>query len=139
MKRRYASGLVMTWLLLILATQAAGQPPMLYNPQTVQTVSGIVVSTGPAAAKEGLPEPVHLVLKTDLGNVTVLLGPNWFIDQQPVKIVPLDRIRVTGSRITLQGKPALVAAEVRKGEQVLKLRDEQGAPRWGSREKKPAK
>jgi hypothetical protein len=35
-----------------------------------------------------------------------------------------------GSRITFAGKPAIVAAEVKKGDQVLKLRDESGTPLW---------
>jgi cell division septal protein FtsQ len=74
---------------------------------------------------------VHLQLKTAQGIVTVLLGPNWFLARQPLKFSPLDRLEVTGSKITLQGKPVLVAAAVKKGEQVLKLRTEQGMPLWG--------
>jgi hypothetical protein len=40
------------------------------------------------------------------------------------------RIEVKGSRVTFEGKPALIAAEVRKGDEVLKLRDEAGMPLW---------
>ena len=38
-------------------------------------------------------------------------------------IAPGDKVEVTGSRITYEGKPTIIAAEVKKGGQVLKLRD----------------
>jgi hypothetical protein len=47
-----------------------------------------------------------------------------------VKIMPGDKIEVKGSRITFQGKPTIIAAEVKKGEETLKLRDENGFPVW---------
>jgi hypothetical protein len=47
-----------------------------------------------------------------------------------VNIEPKDLVEVTGSRLTFQGKPALIAAEVRKGEEMLKLRDDSGYPVW---------
>ncbi|MDI6852119.1 MAG: hypothetical protein QME75_00745 [Deltaproteobacteria bacterium] len=41
-----------------------------------------------------------------------------------------DRLEVTGSRITYQGNPAIIASEVKKGDKALKLRDAQGIPAW---------
>lgn len=35
-----------------------------------------------------------------------------------------------GSRISFEGNPAIIAAEVKKGDEVLKLRDEKGVPFW---------
>jgi hypothetical protein len=58
------------------------------------------------------------------------LGPGWFVEQAGVAIVALDKIEVKGSRIIFQGKPSIIAAEVKKGDQVLKLRNEKGAPLW---------
>ncbi len=39
-------------------------------------------------------------------------------------------IEVKGSRITFAGKPAIIAAEIKKGEQILTLRDKNGFPAW---------
>jgi hypothetical protein len=39
-------------------------------------------------------------------------------------------VEVKGSRITFEGKPAIIAAEIKKGEETLKLRDENGFPVW---------
>jgi len=56
--------------------------------------------------------------------------PAWYIQRQDMKIVPGDKVEITGSRITFQGKPAIIAAEVKKGIEILKLRDENGFPVW---------
>ena len=40
---------------------------------------------------------------------------------------------IDSNRITFDGKPAIIAAEVKKGDEVLKLRDEEGVPAWGGR------
>jgi hypothetical protein len=40
------------------------------------------------------------------------------------------RVEVKGSRVTFAGNPAIIAAEVKKGDALLKLRDENGIPAW---------
>ncbi|MEJ2365960.1 MAG: DNA-binding protein, partial [Deltaproteobacteria bacterium] len=52
------------------------------------------------------------------------------IENQEVKIAPGDEIEVKGSRVTFDGKPAIIAAEVKKGNEVLVLRDASGFPLW---------
>ena len=39
-----------------------------------------------------------------------------------------DTITVMGSRVTMEGEPVLIAAQIKRGEDVLKLRDENGVP-----------
>jgi hypothetical protein len=119
-----------TMVVMAQSPEGADSRPGLFNPQTVETVSGIVVSTAPPGAAK-VPQPVHLSLKTDRETITVILGPAWFIEQQGLIVSPLDKIQVTGSRVMFQGKPSLIAAEVKKGDRTLRLRDEKGAPVWG--------
>lgn len=145
MRKRALKKFFLTILLLACALPASGQqtgkagqpgsPPALFNPQTVETFQGIVVAV-PAVPKSGLPEPVHFTLKTEKESLTVLLGPNWFIESQSFRIAPLEQIEVRGSRVLLEGKSAVVAAEVKQGDRVLKLRDEKGAPLWAGRGRK---
>jgi hypothetical protein len=47
-----------------------------------------------------------------------------------MKIAAGDKIEVKGSRISFGGKPAIIAAEVRKGSAALMLRDPNGVPAW---------
>lgn len=75
-----------------------------------------------------MADGVHRMVKTDKETVSVHLGPSWYIENQDVGIAGTDKIAVKGSRITLEGKPAIIAAEVKKGDEVLMLRDASGIP-----------
>lgn len=101
-----------------------------YDPQTVETVSGEVMAVNKVAYGRRGYYGVHLLLKTDKGEMPVHLGPSWFLDRQSLKIAPHDTIEVTGSRVTYDGKPALIAAEVRKGSESIRLRSAEGLPLW---------
>ena len=104
-----------------------------YNPKTVVTVSGVVVSKTRPAVQQGLPYLVYLTVQTEEGQIAVFLGPSLYVDQLPVEIKALDRIQVTGSKVMWGGKPVILAAEVKKGDQVLKLREPNGNPLWSGR------
>jgi len=107
-----------------------GRYGRMYDPKTVETISGEVVSVDKITPMKGMSYGVHLMVKTDKETVSVHLGPGWYMEKQDVKIEPKDKVEVTGSRITFGGKPAIIAAEIKKGEGVLKLRDENGLPAW---------
>jgi hypothetical protein len=102
----------------------------IYNPKTVETINGEVISIDKITPMKGMSYGFHLMLKTDKETLSVHLGPGWFIENQDVKIELKDKIEVKGSRIKFEGKPAIIAAEVKKGDEVLKLRDETGIPSW---------
>ncbi len=104
----------------------------MYNPATVETVSGTVVSVDTNAGRRG-PYGVHFTLKTDKETVPVHLGPGWFLDQQQFKVAAGDKVEVSGSRVTYQGGPALIAGQVKKDGKVLQLRDANGVPAWAGR------
>jgi len=102
----------------------------IYNPQTVETVSGDVMSVETTTYGRRGYQGVHFTLKTGKETIPVHLGPAWYMDQQAVKVAQGDKVEVTGSRVDFQGKPAIIAAEVKKDGQVLKLRDTAGIPAW---------
>jgi hypothetical protein len=102
----------------------------LYDPKTVETISGEVVKIDWITPARGMSAGVHLIVKTEKEEVPVILGPQWYIENQDVKIETKDKLEIKGSRVTVQGKPALIAAEVKKGAEILRLRDESGVPVW---------
>ena len=73
---------------------------------------------------------IHLKVKTDSEIISVHLGPAWFIERQDIKIEKGDIIEVKGSEVTFDGAAVIIAAEVKDGESVLKLRNETGIPVW---------
>lgn len=105
----------------------------MYNPQTVESLSGEVEKVDLFTPRRGMSQGVHIILKTDKGSIPVHLGPSWYIDKQSVKLQPGDKVQITGSRITFNNKPAIIAAGVKKGDQTLNLRDENGVPAWSRR------
>ncbi len=108
-------------------------PGSLYDLQTVTTISGVVISLTPPQAEAGLPYLAYLTLRTEKEKIKVFLGPSLYVDKLPVKIKVLDKIQVTGSKVTWEGKPVILAAEVKIADQVLKLREPNGTPVWSGR------
>ncbi|MBW1739909.1 MAG: DNA-binding protein [Deltaproteobacteria bacterium] len=102
----------------------------MYDPKTVETISGEVISVGRITPRKGMHYGVHLMMKTDKEEISVHLGPGWYIENQEIRIEPKDKITVKGSKIFFNGKPAIIAAEVIKEDKILKLRDESGFPVW---------
>jgi hypothetical protein len=140
MNRAYRLLVGLCLVSLVLAGVSWGQslPPGMqgggsvshYDPQTVVTVSGVVLSVTPPPVKPGLPYLVYLTLQTGEGKITVFLAPNIYVNKLPVKIKELDQVQVTGSKVTWEGKPLILAAEVKKGDQVLPFRRPDGVPYW---------
>jgi len=107
---------------------AAGYDRM-YDPKTVGTVNGAVVSVNQITDR-GMDSGVSLTLKTAKETILVYLGPGWFLAKQDLTFAPQDQVEITGSQITFQGKPAIIAVQVKKGDKSLKLRDPAGIPAW---------
>ena len=81
-----------------------------YDPKTVETIQGKVLSVEEMQQRGG---GVHLTLQTDKETISVRLGPAGISNQTP-KIETNDTVTVTGSRVTVGGKPAIIAAQVKK-------------------------
>ena len=79
---------------------------------------------------KGMSTGIHFVLKTSKESLSVHVGPEWYIEKQDVKLEPRDKVTVKGSRVMIYDQPALIAAEITKGDQVLQLRDANGIPLW---------
>jgi hypothetical protein len=112
----------------------------LYDTSTVETIHGKTVRVEHVASRTGRSEGVHVILSTEGGGtIPVHLGPAWFVDNQELIVQPGDALAVTGSRVTLDGAPALIARTIVKGEDELVLRDEAGFPAWSASRRRGAR
>ena len=75
---------------------------------------------------------VHVLLKTAKETLEIHLGPAWFIDNQEAKLQAGDTVSVRASRTTMMGQPALVAMDVKRGGETLRLRNDDGTPLWAA-------
>ena len=128
--------LALSLALPTLALAQGGPPPgmgpgahRMFDPATVVTVSGTVVAENRVDRGMG-HAGVHLVVKTAEGEIPVHLGPDFWVDEQKVKLAKGDAVTVKGSRITFEGKPAIIAMTVTRGADTLTLRDASGRPAW---------
>jgi hypothetical protein len=102
----------------------------MYDPKTIETITGTVEKVDKITPGKGMSYGIHLKVKTEKETIDVHLGPGWYIENQDIKIVTGDKVDIKGSRVTFHDKPLIIAAEVRKGDDVLQLRDENGFPFW---------
>jgi hypothetical protein len=102
----------------------------LYDPAKVEKVGGQVLDVRKVTPMRGMSYGVEIVVKTSTDKVAVHLGPAWFVENQDIRIAKGDTVEVEGSRVTFEGKPVVLAASVRKGDDVLQLRDAAGVPVW---------
>lgn len=116
----------------VLAQGAKGGrgQPRIYDTKTVETVRGQILSIDKTAPPADRGYGIHLTLKTDKETIPVHLGPASYVEKQTPRIEAKDTVEVTGSRVMIDGKPAIIAAQIKKGSDVLKLRDENGRPAW---------
>lgn len=137
--RSFATIFVVAAFLGVCAPTASAQRraslPQMYDTSTEVTIRGTVqevkqVPTGMGRRNLG---GTHLLLKTDTDTVEVHLGPSTFLAEQKLVLAAGDALVIVGSRVTVSGAPAILAREVRKGDQVVVFRDAQGFPKWSSR------
>ena len=96
----------------------------LFNPKKIKTVTGEIV-------RVEYYEETRLVVYTDAKKpVLVVLGPTGYLESQPTILRQGNRITVTGSEVTVDDTPLLIAKSIREGNEELQLRDNAGHPMW---------
>jgi sporulation protein YlmC with PRC-barrel domain len=104
-----------------------------FNAGAVQTFRGTITDMGSSEPMDGMSEAATITLRNDQGeDVVVHLGPEWFIDNQEHQFKENEQVEVTGSRIDMDGKPVILAVEVKRGSDTLRLRDRNGRPFWAA-------
>lgn len=114
--------------------ERGGAYDSLFNPDTVETVTGQVVSMD----RHHRPLPtmecgVAATVRTADGREVVCeIGPEWFTEyfRRQWNVQPGDQVTVKGSMIQVGGKPAMMVIWGRKGDLSMAVRSAQGAPVW---------
>lgn len=100
-----------------------------WDPKTITTVAGEVTAVHDLQGRRG-NTGIHVDLKAGEVTYDVHLGPAAFLSDQKLELKAGDRIEITGSKVELAGRPALIAQTIRRGDATVKLRDDQGVPVW---------
>jgi DNA/RNA endonuclease YhcR with UshA esterase domain len=124
-------------VMVAVATTVASQnaPPSSrvipkYDLTTEVRVRGIVVDTNDHLCPISGGLGSHLVLKTADGTLEVHLAPTKFVNEYQLILARGDNIEVLGSRVMIEGKEALMARQITRGEETFVFRDANGKPVW---------
>lgn len=105
----------------------------LYNTRAgVQTVKGSITRIENQSPLPRMTPATIVTIDTGDGKTQIVhLGPAWFIDNQPSKFERGDQVTVQGVSAKVDGKPVILVTEIRRGDDVLMVRDAKtGAPLW---------
>jgi sporulation protein YlmC with PRC-barrel domain len=117
------------------ASRNAWAPNSEYNQrfdaQTIKTIEGTVENVGTFEPASGVREGLRLRIKTDDGKMfTVNAGPRWYAEQQNFSVKSGDKIKVTGSQVTIAGRSVILSTKIENGNETLDLRSNSGEPKW---------
>ena len=101
-----------------------------YVPTSEQTLRGLVVETKDFQCPVTGTVGSHITVKSETGSIEVHLAPASFMKQYEINIRKGDNVTVVGSRITYEGKTALIAKSVAIGNETYNFRDQSGKPLW---------
>ena len=104
----------------------------IFDAKTIETISGKVVKI------DQLPEfgfglQMRLTVYVDKKEILpVYLGPAYYLVRpwQAKHIKLGDDVTVSGSLVTVKDEPLMIAVTVKRGNAVLRLRDQEGIPAW---------
>lgn len=102
----------------------------MFDSRAVETIRGEVLAIEKIIPLKGMSCGVQLVVRTETDTIAVHLGPEWFMENQDMQIERQDIIEVKGSRITFNGQAIIIAAEILRRTEILRLRNNIGLPAW---------
>jgi len=101
-----------------------------YDPAQAEVVRGQIVAIKDIESKNGKMAGVGAEIQTSSETLLIFFGPHIYVDLQNIRISEGDRVEIVGVRVLLDGRPVFLAGEVKKGDEVLRLRDDKGVPLW---------
>jgi hypothetical protein len=99
-----------------------------FDSKAVTTIQGEIADIQRLARGRG-HQGIHLTGAMGSEELAVRLGPDFYVDGQALKLAKGDQVEVKASRTTFDGQP-IIAQEVRRGAEVLALRDANGVALW---------
>lgn len=123
------------------ASAAPAQPPAkgqpagrTYNVQTETTITGTIESVEAIAAPGGRGRRglggTHVMMKTEKETLAVHVGPTAYLAEKGIVLAKGDSVEITGSRVTIDEDPVVIARQIKKGDKTWTLRDATGRPMW---------
>ncbi|GEM_PF-1003747 len=108
-----------------------------YNARREVTFSGTVAGKTKGRAP-GYAQGMSILVRTGKTLRDVELGPAWYVGRQQAAIKLGDKVTVKGVPLALGKEKVFLARQIRRGRQILALRDTTGMPYWSARRERVA-
>jgi hypothetical protein len=137
---------ILVLLCLFLVTQVSAQPgrglnrgniTQLYDISTVETITGKIAKIDTAQSGYGRFPGIILNLKGDKQEINIFAAPVWYLEQEKLQFETGESITVTGSRITFQNKPLIIAKDFDYNKKKSVIRNDNGFPVWAGKRMGP--
>ena len=102
----------------------------MYDPNTVETIRGKVVSTNSFTPMSGMAQGMRVIVQSGGRTIPIHVGPSWYLDTQGWQVNPNEEVEVTGSLVNWGGSSVMMASELRYDGKVWQLRNSKGIPLW---------
>jgi len=105
----------------------------LYNPTTEANVDGKISSVVIADSGFGRFPAVIINLKNDNKEVPVYMAPEWYLKDEKIELKKDQVITVTGSHVTHNNQPLLIARTMKYNDKEVIFRNSKGVPVWAGK------
>jgi hypothetical protein len=113
-----------------VALAALVSMPAVAQEATEVTAKGTIEKVEEYPSRSGWHTGQHVMLATDSSSLEVHLGPTDYWKKNGFELNKGDLIEVTGSKTTVDDAEIVLAREIKKGKEVVILRNAQGVPAW---------
>lgn len=101
-----------------------------YDVNNVQEFKGEIIRIDQFVPNRGMGNGYEIVLRTTTGERIVHVGPVWYVKDLSVKLQVGDWVEVEGSEFDFNGQLVIMAGEIERNEEKMRLRNERGQPMW---------
>jgi len=105
-------------------------PARKFNPTNIERIKGEIVDKKVSKNPDGSSSVLIVLHTKDNQEVKVLLGPSSYLEKNRMALQIGDKVEVKVSRMSVNGQEMLIAYEIDKTGNLIRLRDEQGNPSW---------
>jgi hypothetical protein len=114
------------------AQDSAAAKSRTYDAASAVSLTGVSI-VRVDTLRQGENASVSALLVSGSDSITAMIAPVTFLSSNSLTLAAGDVIDISGAKMSMAGKPMLVATEIKKGETKLVLRDKAtGAPAWPS-------
>ncbi|MEE4247953.1 MAG: hypothetical protein V2I33_21385 [Kangiellaceae bacterium] len=104
-----------------------------YDLQSENTVVSAIKMVKQISTTKNMNFGTHLLVDYKGEELEIHLGPSWYLEKNKIKLRKGDIVKVSGSLVTFENNPSIIAKWIIKESDTIHLRDDRGLPNWAGK------